>query len=123
MVVKRAYIGKATVEAEIKADIADRIERQTDATLIMRAKDVTYGDRLRANRLLGEYEKELGAATTPVAPPNVTLNQLNVVINEATPDQTRAMLQAMERYGADRVMEALGAFMESQPFKALGDGK
>src|SRR3990167_9208786 len=105
---------KAIVKAEIKADIADRVEREKDATLVMRAGDVSYADRLKANRLLGEYEKELGSATTIVAPQNITLNQLSVVINEATPDQTRAMLQAMERFGTDRVMEAFGAFLESQ---------
>jgi len=54
---------------------------------------------------------------------NPTYNQLNVVINAAAPASIAAMLEAMKRYGEERVMAAMIAFMESPQFAALEEGK
>ena len=95
----------------VKPTIATVIRRKEHATGIMENTDASHRDQLAANRLIGEYERDLGPSTAPV-PTGPTFNFSGV------PMELLTLLHEMYKSGA------LQAFMESRPeFKALGDGK
>jgi len=107
-------------EATIQPAIADLVEREIHATNVMRSADATIRDQLHANKLIGEYEKDLGPATTPV-PPGNTYN--NVFIN--WPMESLGELLSYFKDGTMRAFAEAnrdGNFQAWVDSRALGDG-
>ena len=82
----------------VQPAIADVVERKTHATGIMRDSDAKHRDQLAANKLVGEYEKDLGQPAPVVVNINTQLQQLVLFYDklDLTPEQIAKLRAELE---------------------------
>ena len=72
------------IDSTVKSSIADIVERKENATEIMRDKNERARDRLFANKLIGDYERDFVQQIQTV--------NVNMSLTEYTPEELKLLL-------------------------------